>query len=109
MQTVSDSLSALISLIQERSQTERVPQPDHPALQGFIADIEHTLQSEGPFAAAAHCGEALVAISGLLGMAAQRDPMTLVVLTSCNLSAEDLTQFGLWLDQRSQELTTTLS
>jgi hypothetical protein len=65
--------------------------------------------TNGPLAAAAYCGEALIAISGLLFMAEQRDPITLVVLASSNLSTEDLTHFGLWLDQRSQELTTTIS
>jgi hypothetical protein len=109
MQTTPDNLTSLISYIQSRSHSERVSQPEHPALQVFVAEVEQTLDTEGPIAAAAHCGEALIAISGLLGLAAQGDPITLAVLASRDLTTQDLTQFGLWLDQRGEELTTTLS
>jgi hypothetical protein len=36
MQTSPDSLTSLIPLIQARAQTERVAQPEPPALQQFI-------------------------------------------------------------------------
>lgn len=105
MQTSPDSLTSLIFFIQSRSHAEPVAQPDHPALQVFVTEIEKTLHTEGPLAAAANCGEALIAISGLLGLAAQGDPTTLVVMASSDLTEADLTQFGLWLDQRGEELT----
>jgi hypothetical protein len=109
MQTSPDNVTAFLTLLQERGKAERVPQPDHPVLQGFVAEIEATLDRQGPRAAFLCCCESLIAISGLLGLACKWDPATLVVLASSDLTTNDLTQFGIWLDQRGEELSTSIS
>ena len=109
MLTSPDNMTSLISLMQSRGRTDRVAQPEHPALQAFVSEIQDTLHAKGPLAAAEHCGEALIAISGLLELVAHRDTETMVILASSNLTEWHLTQFGLWLDQYSHDLTKTLS
>jgi hypothetical protein len=109
MQLSPDNLTSFIALINERGKTELVPQPDHPALVGFVADIELTLNTESPRVAFSKCCESLIAISGLLELASQGDPVTLIVLASSDLTTNDLTQFGIWLDQRGEEISTSIS